>query len=66
MGSQFYTVEKDENGQIKLYTITDDKGVEYDAYKVVEYSEFESIADKMRGISDTERSYMLLAGGRYL
>lgn len=66
MGSQFYTVEKDDNGQIKLYTITDDKGVEYDAYKVVEYSEFEPIADKMREYL-TQRGLIcsLLDGGIY-
>ena len=60
MGSAFYTVERDENGILKKYDIKDPyDGFDIQAYKVIEYDNFEPIKEQMRKYL-SERVYLSL------
>ena len=49
MGSAFYTVEKDENGEPKEYHVErESDGFTVTQYKVMEYNDFEPIIEQMR------------------
>lgn len=63
MGSAFYTVEKDENGETKEYHVErESDGSIMTQYKVMEYNDFEPIVEQMRKYMSEDVCQDVLSG----